>query len=103
MFCLNGRLFSKKTLKGSAALNFFFKIEGGLKYAISSLDRGLGHHYLPENDAFSLYSYTKTRLHLYICFEHNIKQLINFLKIDIVLKNMCLRLCFGSLNIPLSG
>ena len=65
----------------------FFKIEGSLKYAISPLDRGRSHHFLTENDAFSLHSYIKTRSHLYVCFGHTIKQLFNILKIDIVLKN----------------
>ena len=91
IFCLNkayGNLFSKNALKGSAALYFFFKIEGSLKYAISPLDRGRGHHFLTENDAFSLHSYIKTRSHLYVCFGHNIKQLFSILKLDIVLKNM---------------
>ena len=44
--------------------------------------RSRGKHFLTENDAFSLHSYIKTRLHLYVCFGHTIKQLFNFLKID---------------------
>ena len=89
IFCLNkayGKLFSKNALKVLAAL-YFFKIEGSLKYAISPL-RGRGHHFLTENDAFSLHLYIKTRLYLYVCFGHTIKQLFNILKIDIVLKNI---------------
>ena len=64
IFCLNkayGKLFSKNALKGSAALSFF-KIEGSLKHAISPLDRGSGHHFLIENDAFSLHSYIKNEI-----------------------------------------
>ena len=66
----------------------FFKIEGSLKYAISPLDRGRGHHFLTENDVFSLHTYIKTRSQLYVYFGHTIKQLFSILKIDIVLENM---------------
>ena len=34
----------------------FVKIEGTLKYAIPAVDRGRGHRYLTEIDAFSLRS-----------------------------------------------
>ena len=37
-------------MKGSADL-YFIKVEGGLKYSISALDRGRGHRYLAETDA----------------------------------------------------
>ena len=54
----------------------FFKIEGSLKYAISPLDSGRSHHFLTENDAFSLHSYIKTRSHLWT----NYKTIIQYSK-----------------------
>ena len=76
IFCLNkayGKLFLKNALKVQQRF-IFFKIEGSLRYAILPLDRGRGHHFLTENDAFSLHLYIKTRSHLYVCFGHTIKQ-----------------------------
>ena len=90
ILCLNkpyGKLFSKNALKGLAALGFV-KSEGSLKYAIPAVDRGRGHRYLNETDAFSLRSYRKTRSNLHICFGHIINHLSAFLKLDIVSKNL---------------
>ena len=66
----------------------FVKIEGSLKYAIQAVDGGRGHRYLTEIDAFSLRSYRKTRSNLHIYFGDIKNHLSNFLKLDIVSKNM---------------
>ena len=66
----------------------FVKIEGSLKYAIPAVDRGRGHRYLTEIDAFSLRSYRKTRSNLNIYFGHIINHLSTFPKLDIVSKNL---------------
>ena len=80
----------------------FVKIEGSLKYAILAVDRGRGHRYLTEIDAFSFRSYRKTRSNLHICFGHIIYHLSTFLNLDTVSKNLQLRSYFGSLNVPQS-
>ena len=89
IFCLNkpyGKLFSKNALKGSAAL-WFCQNRGKFEiYAIPAVDRGRGHRYLTEIDAFSLRSYRKTRSNLNICCGHITNHLSTFLKLDIVSK-----------------
>ena len=84
-----GKLFSKNASKGSAAL-WFCQNRGNFENAILAVDRGRGHRYLTEIDAFSLRSYRKTRSNLHICFGHVISHRSTFLKldIDIVSKNL---------------
>ena len=90
ILCLNkpyGKLFSKNTLKGSAAL-WFCQNRGKFEIRHSRCRPRSWPPFLAEVDAISLRSYRKTRSNLHICFGHIINHLSTFLKLDIVSKKL---------------